>query len=162
MKRLPNILTLLRGLGAAALIGLDVNRAAFWLVYALCGLSDMLDGPLARRLHAEGALGERLDSAADGLLVVACAVTLLPLCAFPLWGWIGALTIAREFAMLRMRALRHTRLNRLCGLILRLGMPLILEGGSGVSAGFDRGRAGCALHEKAMKRLDKSRDFSLE
>lgn len=129
VKRLPNILTLLRGLGAAALIGLDVNRAAFWLVYALCGLSDMLDGPLARRLHAESALGERLDSAADGLFVVACAVTLLPLCAFPLWlwGWIGALAVVRAFAMLRMRVLRHTRLNRLCGLILWLGMPLIVR-----------------------------------
>lgn len=93
VKRLPNILTLLRGLGAAALIGLDVNRVAFWLVYALCGLSDMLDGPLTRRLHAESVQGERLDSAADGFLVVACAVTLLPLCAFPLWGWIGALAM---------------------------------------------------------------------
>lgn len=119
VKRLPNILTLLRGLGAAALIGLDVNRVAFWLVYALCGLSDMLDGPLTRRLHAESALGERLDSAADGLFAVACAVILLPL-----WGWIGALMIARAFAMLRMRALRHTRLNRL---ILWLGMPLIVR-----------------------------------
>lgn len=127
VKRLPNILTLLRGLGAAAHIGLDVNRVAFWLVYALCGLSDMLDGLLTRRLHAESVQGERLDSAADGFLVVACAVTLLPLCAFPLWGWIGALTIARAFAMLRMRALRHTRLNRLCGLILWLGMPLIVR-----------------------------------
>ncbi len=57
VKRLPNILTLLRMLGAAALIGLDANRAAFWLVYMLCGLSDMLDGLLARRLHAESALG---------------------------------------------------------------------------------------------------------
>ena len=68
MKRLPNLLTLLRMLGAAALIGLDVQRPAFWIIYALCGLSDMLDGHLARRLHAESALGGRLDSAADGLL----------------------------------------------------------------------------------------------
>ena len=62
---------------------------------------------------------KRLDSAADGLFAVACAVILLPL-----WGWIGALMIARAFAMLRMRALRHTRLNRL---ILWLGMPLIVR-----------------------------------
>ena len=49
MKRLPNLLTLLRMLGAAALIGLDMQRPAFWIIYALCGLSDMLDGHLARR-----------------------------------------------------------------------------------------------------------------
>lgn len=44
VKRLPNILTLLRMPGAAALIGLEANQAAFWLVYTLCGLSDIMDG----------------------------------------------------------------------------------------------------------------------
>ena len=130
MKRLPNLLTLLRMLGAAALIGLDVQRPAFWIIYALCGLSDMLDGHLARRLHAESALGGRLDSAADGLFAVVCAVRLLPLCAFPrwLWIWIGGIALVRLVGLARARAaVRHTRLNRLCGLIIWLSMPLILR-----------------------------------
>ena len=120
MKRLPNLLTLLRMLGAAALIGLDAKRPAFWIIYALCGLSDMLDGHLARRLHAESALGGRL----------VCAVRLLPLCAFPrwLWVWIGGIALVRLVGLARARAaVRHTRLNRLCGLIIWLSMPLIVR-----------------------------------
>ena len=129
MKRMPNMLTVLRMLGAAALIGLDANRAAFWLVYTLCGLSDIMDGFLVRRFHAEGALGERLDSAADGLFVIVCAVILLPLCDFPLWlwGWIGGIALVRLAGLLKARGLRHTRLNRLCRLILWLSMPLIVR-----------------------------------
>lgn len=108
MKRLPNLLTLLRMLGAAALIGLDVQRPAFWIIYALCGLSDML----------------------DGLFAVVCAVRLLPLCAFPrwLWVWIGGIALVRLVGLARARAaVRHTRLNRLCGLIIWLSMPLIVR-----------------------------------
>ncbi len=126
VKRLPNILTLLRMPGAAALIGLDANWAAFWIVYALCGLSDILDGLLARRLHAESLLWERLDSAADSLFVIASAGRLLPLCDFPLWGWIGGVALAHVAVMLPARGLRHTRLNRLCGLVWRLSMPPIV------------------------------------
>ena len=75
--------------------------------------------PKARR-------GERLDSAADGFFVIACAFTLLPLCDFPLWGWIGGVALAYVAVMLLARGLWHTRLNRLCGLILWLSMPLIV------------------------------------
>lgn len=73
--------------------------------------------------------GERLDSAADGFFVIACAVRLLPLCDFPLWlwGWIGGVALAYVAVMLLARGRRHTRLNRLCGLVLWLSMPLIVR-----------------------------------
>lgn len=106
MKRLPNLLTLLRMLGAAALIGLDVQRPAFWIIYALCGLSDMLDGHLARRLHAESALGGRLDSAADGLFAVVCAVRLLPLIVRSVRSAIPACLLASAAAVQDVRFMR--------------------------------------------------------
>lgn len=47
--------------------------AAFWTVYGLCGISDMADGYLARRLHAESKRGAMLDSVADLCFVAGIA-----------------------------------------------------------------------------------------
>ena len=77
LRALPNALSLLRLTGAATLAFLPVG-AGFWAVYLLCGLSDMLDGALARRLKAESELGSKLDSLGDLAFVIVCAVRLLP------------------------------------------------------------------------------------
>ena len=50
MKHLPNILSLLRIAGAVALLLCDVVGTTFWALYALCGISDIADGGLARKL----------------------------------------------------------------------------------------------------------------
>ncbi len=72
LRALPNALSLLRLTGAATLAFLPVG-AGFWAVYLLCGLSDMLDGALARRLKAESELGSKLDSLGDLAFVIVCA-----------------------------------------------------------------------------------------
>ena len=61
MKQLPNIITLLRIAGSLGLFLSDVTNVLFWLVYALCGISDIADGWLARRLKCVALL----DSLAD-------------------------------------------------------------------------------------------------
>lgn len=65
MKHLPNIITALRFLGAVCLLLCNPAGTAFWVIYGLCGVSDMVDGYLARRLHAESKTGAVLDSMAD-------------------------------------------------------------------------------------------------
>ena len=52
MKHLPNIITAIRFLGALCLLRCNPAGAAFWIIYGLCGVSDMVDGYLVRRLHA--------------------------------------------------------------------------------------------------------------
>ena len=47
LKRIPNIITALRILGAACLLLCNPAGVAFWVIYGLCGISDMLDGYLA-------------------------------------------------------------------------------------------------------------------
>ena len=88
MRRIPNIVTSIRILGAAAMLFLHANGFAFWTINALCGISDMLDGFLARRLHCESESGARLDSVADILFTGACIWKLIPEIALPLWAWI--------------------------------------------------------------------------
>ena len=71
MKHLPNAITALRFLGAISLLFFGVKSYAFWAIYFACGISDMADGYLARKLHCESKTGAVLDSLAD-LVFVAC------------------------------------------------------------------------------------------
>ena len=74
MKHLPNIITALRIAGSIGLLFCNVAGWQFWTLYVLCGLSDMVDGWLARRLHAESKTGSILDSIADLVFVACCAI----------------------------------------------------------------------------------------
>ena len=44
-------------LGAFCLLLFSPASVAFWVLYGCCGISDMLDGYLARKLHAESKTG---------------------------------------------------------------------------------------------------------
>ena len=46
MKHIPNIITAFRLLGAVCLLLSDPAGAVFWVIYGLCGVSDMLDGSI--------------------------------------------------------------------------------------------------------------------
>ena len=65
MKHLPNILSSLRIAGAVALLLCDVVGTTFGALYALCGISDIADGGLARKLKCVTRTGALLDSVAD-------------------------------------------------------------------------------------------------
>ena len=65
MPQLPNIITLLRIAGSFGLLLCDVTGVAFWLIYGLCGISDIADGWLARKLKCVTKTGALLDSMAD-------------------------------------------------------------------------------------------------
>ena len=61
MTQLPNVITLLRIAGSFS----DVTEVMFWIIYGLCGISDIADGWLARRLKCVTKTGALLDSLAD-------------------------------------------------------------------------------------------------
>ena len=64
MRNLPNVISALRIAGSIGLLFCVVTGWPFWTLYALCGISDMVDGWLARKLHAETKAGAILDSVA--------------------------------------------------------------------------------------------------
>ena len=86
----PNIITLLRMVGSFGLLLCDVTGAAFWIIYALCGISDIADGWLARKLNCVTKSGALLDSLADICFVACCAWRLLPILELPQWLWLWA------------------------------------------------------------------------
>ena len=67
MKHIPNILSLLRLLGIPAMVFAlcRQNHSGFLTLYLLLGLTDLLDGYLARRFGVTSKLGHLLDTVAD-------------------------------------------------------------------------------------------------
>lgn len=98
------------------------------ILYLLCGVTDVLDGFAARRLHTESDKGAKLDSAADLIFAGVYSVRILPLLSVPLWIWIWAGTIAAAkiagilIAGKKAHGLKieHSFGNRLTGLLLFL------------------------------------------
>lgn len=75
---LPNIITLLRIAAVPLAIWLILQEhlvGAFW-VFVVAGLSDALDGFIAKRFNMETELGKYLDPIADKALLVSVYVTL--------------------------------------------------------------------------------------
>lgn len=138
MKHLPNIITVFRFLGAISLLFFGVKTTAFWVIYIACGLSDMLDGYLARKLHCESKTGALLDSLADLAFVVCCCYKLIPLLMFPKWLWIWAGAIVAIKIINQISALvmykkcffPHTIANKVTGVLLFVGVPLTFFWGS--------------------------------
>lgn len=134
VKQIPNLLTGLRFGLTVLLLFLPLPGAAFTVLYLACGLTDILDGWLARRLHASTAFGARLDSAADFCLVCTMLYRLWPLLtqAPGVLLWVAAISLLRLSAacVAKIRFGRfgflHTRANKLTGLLLFL-YPLSLS-----------------------------------
>ena len=133
MEHLPNIITALRIVGSIGLLFCNVPGWQFWTLYVLCGLSDMIDGWLARKLQAESKTGSILDSIADLSFVTCCAIKLLPILSIPSWLciWAGIIVIIKivnlisSLIIFKKFYFPHTIVNKLTGLLLFLAVPLI-------------------------------------
>jgi len=90
---------------AVYLIVQERHGAAFWL-FVLAGVSDALDGFLARHFNAISRIGSFLDPLADKALVVAIFVTLGWLGRMPLW--LVFLVVFRDILIVGGAVLYHT------------------------------------------------------
>ena len=134
-KYIPNILTALRMLGTVLLLFTKPLTLPFYLLHGFCGLTDALDGALARALHASSRLGAQLDSVADLMFYGVMMGKLMPILwarmSASVWWIVGAAVLIRLCAYgvaavkeHRFSAL-HTLLNKLTGLLVVL-IPYIL------------------------------------
>ena len=93
----------------------------------------MLDGSLARKLHAESKAGAVLDSVADICFVACSAVKLVPVLQIPIWLWIWAGVIVliklvnqvSALAVCKRFCFPHTLANKLTGLLLFIAVPMV-------------------------------------
>ncbi|OMD52278.1 phosphatidylglycerophosphate synthase [Paenibacillus odorifer] len=126
MKRIPNGITFGRIILAMLLLFLDPLSLAFLVIYILCGVTDLIDGPIARMTNTTSSLGAKLDSAADTILIAVSLFTLYPLLGLTLeiMIWIFMIAVIRltsiGVALRRFKtyASIHTYGNKLTGLLL--------------------------------------------
>ena len=76
---MANIITGFRGLISIVLLFCPVFSPVFYMLYLIAGLSDMIDGTIARRTNTVSGFGERFDTVADFVFVVVCLIKLLPM-----------------------------------------------------------------------------------
>ena len=134
MKHLPNILSSLRIVGAVALLQNNVSSIPFWVFYIVCGISDIADGWLARKLKCVSKTGALLDSVADICFVACCAWKLLPILDLPQWLWLWAGVIVAIKVVNQISALvmyghccfPHTTANKATGFLLFIAVPMTL------------------------------------
>ncbi len=97
---IPNILTLMRILLTPLFVILLLRRSfdMALLVFFIAGVSDGLDGLIARWLNQRTALGAYLDPMADKLLLVSAYITLPVMDAIP--DWLSVIVISRDVIIL--------------------------------------------------------------
>jgi len=133
MKRIPNLLSASRIALCLPLLLVDAMTVPFWTLYVIAGLTDILDGFLARRWGVESKFGAKLDSMADFVFVFAVGYKLFPLLKLPatLWMMIGLIALIKvvnatsSYVVKRRIEFLHTKANKLTGFLLFIGMMTI-------------------------------------
>lgn len=126
MKYLPNALTISRIVLCIPLLLVKPLSLWFFVLYALCGITDVLDGILARRWNLASPSGAALDSVADTVFTAVLLITLIPVIPFPFWllVWIGVILFLRLTALavsyfrFGRFSFLHTYANKGTGLLL--------------------------------------------
>ena len=130
-KHIANILTGGRILGSILLLFFPAFSLAFYIVYLLCGFSDMIDGTIARKTNSTSQFGSQLDTIADLVFVVVAIFKLLPVIHLPgwLWVWSGVIAVIKIVNIIwgyiskKQFIALHTIMNKVTGLLLFL-LPL--------------------------------------
>ena len=130
---MANAISIIRIPASIALLFCRAFSPAFYVFYIAAGLSDMLDGFVARKTDTVSKLGTRLDTIADFVFVVVCLIKLLPVLSVPAWlyVWIGmialikAVNIVSGFAVQKTFISVHSVMNKATGALLFL-LPLTI------------------------------------
>ncbi len=109
---LPNGITSLRIVGAVLMFWVEPLTLPFYIIYSLCGLSDALDGWVARATGTSSDFGAQLDSVADLSFYIAMLIRILPKLVelLPFWIWyVVAFLVALRILAYIIAAIRHRR-----------------------------------------------------
>ena len=130
---MANIITGIRILCSIVLLFFPVFSPSFFSLYIVAGVSDMIDGTVARKTGTAGAFGSKLDTAADSVLASVCLIKLIPVLDIPSWlliwitivALIKMINIISGYVMYREFVAVHTVMNKVTGILLFI-LPLTL------------------------------------
>jgi CDP-diacylglycerol--glycerol-3-phosphate 3-phosphatidyltransferase len=133
-KYFANLITSLRIVFSIALLFLKPLSHIFIILYIAAGITDMIDGTVARENGTVSKFGSKLDTVADLVMVVVCLIKLIPVIHIPSWlvVWIILIAMIKTANLITGYVVRkevvalHTVMNKLTGLFLFL-LPLTLS-----------------------------------
>ena len=128
---IANIITGFRVLISIALLFCPVFSPVFYVLYLIAGLSDMIDGTIARRMNTVSEFGARFDTAADFVFVVVCLIKFLPVISIPAWLYVWIVLIAlikiiiiiSGYVVQKKLVAVHSVMNKMTGVLLSI-LPL--------------------------------------
>ena len=134
MKYIANIITGSRIVFSIALLFFPPLSSAFYVLYAAAGLTDMIDGTVARKTNTVSSFGAKLDTIADYIFAVVCLIKLMPVLDIPawLWIWIGGIALIKIINIISGVVLHkkltavHSVMNKVTGALCFL-LPLTLS-----------------------------------
>ena len=134
MKNIANIITCSRIVFSIALLFFPPLSSAFYVLYAAAGLTDMIDGTVARKTNTVSSFGAKLDTIADYIFAVVCLIKLMPVLDIPawLWIWIGGIALIKIINIISGVVLHkkltavHSVMNKITGALCFL-LPLTLS-----------------------------------
>jgi len=88
MKYLPNIITSTRFVFAILLMFSIPFSITFWLFYGLAAITDLVDGPIARKLKVNNNFGSAFDTAADIFFLICIMICVFPILHIALQSYI--------------------------------------------------------------------------
>ena len=128
---MANIITGFRVLISIALLFCPVFSPVFYMLYLIAGLSDMIDGTIARRTNTVSEFGARFDTAADFVFAVVCLIKFLPVISIPAWLYVWIVLIAlikiiniiSGYVVQKKLVAVHSVMNKMTGVLLFI-LPL--------------------------------------
>jgi len=125
-KNPANCITSFRIVGTAAMIFTAPFSKMFYILYTISGITDVLDGAVARVTGMASSIGAKLDSAADLLFYTVMMIKILPYLwehlPVEIWYFVGTILVVRVITYTvaakkyRQFASLHTYANKLTGL----------------------------------------------
>ena len=130
---MANAITIFRIAASIVLLFCPVFSPAFYVLYIAAGLSDMLDGYVARKTNTDSRFGAKIDTIADYVFVIVCLIKLLPVIRIPSWlyVWTGIIALIKVvniisgFALQKTFMAIHSAMNKATGILLFL-LPLMI------------------------------------
>ena len=131
---MANIITSLRIICSIMLLFCHVFSVPFYILYITAGITDMIDGTVARKTNTVSEFGSKLDTTADFIFVVVCMIKIIPALNVETWIylWIGFIAIVKVINIVSGYVVQkkfvavHSIMNKIAGILL-FAMPLTLQ-----------------------------------
>lgn len=133
MKSIANYISITRIFLAITLFFVKSLSIAFFAIYFIGGISDVLDGYIARKTNTVSKLGDNIDSVADFIMIAVLIIVLYPIInpTVQIIVWIAIIGIIRVVSIIvvflkyKTFEMLHTYGNKITGLVL-FTLPLSL------------------------------------